>query len=97
VSRRDSRPRDWHLHYNLGALLHQLDRSAEAADQFDFVVRTFPHLAPFHVLLGYALDKTGRTDQAVAQFRLALRCDPHCKEAREALNQAREMKRRTGR
>jgi tetratricopeptide (TPR) repeat protein len=92
-----ARPHDWHLHYNLGTLLHQLERCQEAAVQFDYVVQTFPHLASFRVLLGYALGKAGRTDQAVEQFRQALKRDKRCKEAREGLAWARTMQRRTGR
>jgi len=93
----EARPQDWHLHYNLGTLLHQLERPQEAAAQFDCVVQVFPHLASFRVLLGYALGKAGLVDQAVEQFRQALRCDPHRKEAREGLNWARQMQKRTGR
>lgn len=93
----EARPQDWHLRYNLGALLHQLERPQEAAPYFDSVVQTFPHLASFRVLLGYALGKAGRADQAIEQFRQALRRDRRCKEAREGLNWARTMPRRTGR
>jgi Tfp pilus assembly protein PilF len=93
----EARPQNWHLHYNLGALLHQLERSQEAAAQFDFVVRMFPHLASFRVLLGYALGKAGLHDQAIEQFRQALRRDSHCQEAREGLSRTRAMKKRMGR
>ncbi len=93
----EARPQDWHLRYNLGALLHQLERPQEAAPYFDSVVRTFPHLASFRVLLGYALGKAGRVDQAIEQFRQALRQDSRCREAREGLAWARAMKKRTGR
>jgi len=93
----DARPQDWHLYYNLGTLLHQLERSQEAAAQFDYVVQMFPHRASFHVLLGYALGKAGRVDQAAEQFREALKRDRRCQEAREGLIWARTMQRRTGR
>jgi tetratricopeptide (TPR) repeat protein len=90
----EARPQDWHLHYNLGTLLHQLERCQEAAAQFDYVVQTFPHRASFRVLLGYALGKTGRVDQAIEQFRQALKRDRRCKEAREGLAWARTTQRR---
>jgi tetratricopeptide (TPR) repeat protein len=93
----DARPQDWRLRYNLGALLHQLERPQEAAAQFDSVVRTFPHLASFRVLLGYALGKAGMADQAIEQFRQALKRDSRSKEAREGLKWARAMKRPMGR
>ncbi len=93
----EARPQDWHLRYNLGTLLHQLERPQEAVPYFDSVVQTFPHLASFRVLLGYALGKAGRVDQAVEQFRQALKRDRRCKEAREGLSWARTMQSRTGR
>jgi Flp pilus assembly protein TadD len=74
-----------------------LERPQEAAAQFDSVVQTFPHRAPFRVLLGYALGKAGRVDQAAEQFREALKRDRRCQEAREGLIWARTMQRRTGR
>jgi tetratricopeptide (TPR) repeat protein len=93
----EARPQDWHLRYNLGTFLHQLERPQEAAPYFDSVVQTFPHLASFRVLLGYALGKVGRMDQAIEQFRQALKRDRRCQEAREGLAWARAMQRRTGR
>ncbi len=93
----EARPQDWHLRYNLGAFLHQLERPQEAASYFDSVVQIFPHLASFRVLLGYALGKAGRVDQAIEQFHQALKRDRRCQEAREGLNWARTMQRRTGR
>jgi len=93
----DARPQDWHLRFNLGALLHQLERPREATAYFDSVVRTFPHVASFRVLLGYALGKSGMTDQAIEQFQQALKRDSHCKEAREGLKSALATKRRMGR
>jgi tetratricopeptide (TPR) repeat protein len=93
----DARPQDWHLRYNLGTLLHQLERPQEAAAQFDVVVRTLPHVASFRVLLGYALGKAGLPDQAGEQFRQALKRDSHYREAREGLKWAQTMKGRIGR
>lgn len=86
-----TRPHDWQLRYNLGAFLHQLGRSQEAATQFDHVVRMLPHVAPFRVLFGYALGNAGRPDQAIQQFREALKRAPRYKPAREGLDWARRM------
>ncbi len=88
----EARPDDWQLRYNLATLLHQLERPAEAAVHFDYVVRTLPHVAPFRVLLGYALAKSGRLDPAIDQFREALKRDRRYKPAREALEWARAAK-----
>ncbi len=87
-----ARPHDWHLRYNLGAFLHQLGRSQQAATHFDHVVRAFPHVLPFRVLFGYALGKAGRPDQAIHQFREALKRAPRYKPAREGLDWARGLK-----
>jgi tetratricopeptide (TPR) repeat protein len=92
-----AQPQDWHLHYNLGTLLHQLERYRQAAAEFEVVVRTLPHVAPFRIMLGYALGRTGLLDQAAEQFRQALKYDSHSKEAREGLQWARQMKSRAGR
>ena len=86
-----ARPQDWQLHYNLGALLHQLERYDEAARELDYVVQTLPHVASFRVLLGYALGKSGRWDQATVQFREALKRDRRDTQAREGLAWARKM------
>jgi tetratricopeptide (TPR) repeat protein len=87
-----ARPDDWSLRYNLGAFLHQLGRSQEAATHFDYVVRVLPHVSPYRVLFGYALGKAGRPDQAIQQFREALKRTPRYKPARDGLNWARGMK-----
>jgi tetratricopeptide (TPR) repeat protein len=93
----ERRPNDWHLHYNLGTFLHQLERSQEAVAHFEYVVRTFPHVAPFRVLLGYALVRSGLRDQAIDQFREALRRDRGYEPAREGLEWARGTKQRAAR
>jgi len=92
-----TRPDDWQLRYNLGAFLHQLGRSQEAASHFDYVVRMLPHVPPFRVLFGYALGRAGRPDQAIQQFREALKRNPRYKPAREGLEWARAMKEGRGR
>jgi tetratricopeptide (TPR) repeat protein len=82
-------PQDWQLRYNLGALLQQLERYDEAAQELDFVVRTLPHVPHFRILMAYALGKSGRWEQAADQFRQALKRDRHNKQAREGLAWAR--------
>lgn len=86
-----ARPHDWQLRYNLGAFLHQLGRSQEAATHFDYVVRMLPHVPPFRVLFGYALGNAGRSDQAIHQFREALKRNRRYKPARDGLDWARAM------
>jgi len=91
----ERRPTDWQLRYNLGTFLHQLERSQEAAVQFEYVVQTLPHVAPFRVLQGYALAKAGLPDQAIHQFREALKRDPRYGPAREGLKWTRAAQKRT--
>jgi len=84
-------PQDWQLRYNLGALLHQLGRCDEAAQELNYVVQTLPHVPAYRILLGYALVKSGRWDQAAVQFREALKRDRRNKQARDGLAWARKM------
>jgi len=91
----EANPQDWQLHYNLGALLHQLGRHEEAVRELDYVVRTLPHVPAYRILLAYALGKSGQWDQAIQQCREALKRDRHDKQAREALAWARSMGRKT--
>jgi Flp pilus assembly protein TadD len=85
----EANPQDWQLRYNLGALLHQLERYDEAARELDFVVRTLPHVPQCRILLGYALGRSGRWDQAADQFRQALKRDRYSEQARQGLAWAR--------
>ncbi|MBN1508384.1 MAG: tetratricopeptide repeat protein [Sedimentisphaerales bacterium] len=84
-------PQDWQLHHNLGALLYQLERHDEAIPEFQYVVRTLPHVPAYRILLGYALGKSGRWDQAVVEFREALKRDRHDPQARQGLAWARHQ------
>ncbi len=82
-------PQDWQLHYNLGALLHQLGRYDEAVRELDYVVQALPHVPQYRVLLAYACGKAGRWDQAILQCQQAIKRDRHNKQAREGLAWAR--------
>jgi Tfp pilus assembly protein PilF len=89
-----ARPQDWYLHYNFGAFLQELKRPQEAAAQFGYVVRLFPHVPAFHVQLGRAHGEAGRLDEAMREFRAALRRDRSYRPARESLAQVRALKKR---
>jgi tetratricopeptide (TPR) repeat protein len=91
-----ARPQDWYLHYNFGAFLQELHRPQEAATQFSYVVRLFPHVPAFHVQLGRAQGEAGRLDEAIREFREALRRDRSYRPARESLARARAVKKRAG-
>jgi len=86
----EANPEDWHLHYNLATFLHQLNRAPEAAREFEYVVRTLPHVSAYRTLLAYALGKAGLWDQAADHFREVLKRDRRYQPARDGLDWTRK-------
>jgi Flp pilus assembly protein TadD len=68
-------PRHGEAHLNLGRLLHEEGRVAEAEDHYRRAVRVMPvsSLAAFN--LGVALEDRGRTEEAMASYRRALQLE----------------------
>jgi tetratricopeptide (TPR) repeat protein len=83
---------DWHLRYNLGNFLYELERFPEAAEHIEYVVNAFPDVSPFRTLLGSALARAGRLDQAIGHFRQALERDARYEPAEKALDWALQQK-----
>jgi Flp pilus assembly protein TadD len=74
---------NWLAHNNLGLVLKDSGRAAEAIEHFRAVLRIAPDLAGTswnH--LGMALAAAGRTDEAEAAFRESIRARPQFAEAR---------------
>jgi Flp pilus assembly protein TadD len=69
-------PDAWLARNNLGKVLLEAGRPAEAVAQFAQAVRLEPDSAEAHANLGNALQKLGRVTQARAEYREALRIDP---------------------
>ena len=82
-------PGDWQLHHNFGMFWLFQGDFAKAAQELEFEVRTFPHLAANRLPVASALARSGRTKEAVEQLEAALRIDPQFTPAREALAMVR--------
>jgi len=70
---------------NLGNILLDTGRPAEAADDFAHAMRLEPHYAKAVFGLGAALAALGRTDDAAARYRDALAIDPGFSPAHQKL------------
>ncbi len=62
--------------YNLGVLLHQVERYEEAVDACERAIAVRPHYAECHINLGYTLHKLGRLDDARGSYGRAIELDP---------------------
>jgi len=75
-------PDAWMAHNNLGILLQQSGRTAEAIAHYGDLIRLKPGYAQGHNNFGVALADAHRPAEAAAQYREALRLDPRYLEAR---------------
>ena len=79
-------------HFNLGIALAQQDKVQEAEREFRVTVGLRPDDATAHFNLGIALARLGRIQESIAQFSEALRISPGFTEARQALEQANNLR-----
>ncbi len=75
-------------HNNLGVLLFQQNRPAEAELHFREALRLQPLLAPAHNNLGHALSQSGRLDEALQHLRRAVELNPNYVDAWNNLGRA---------
>jgi tetratricopeptide (TPR) repeat protein len=78
-------PDAWLAHNNLGLMLYDAGKIAEAREHFDAALRLNPDCVEAHNNLGMLLAKTGRDADAIAQYEEALRLRPYYAEAQNNL------------
>ena len=81
-------PGSWLAHNNLGLMLFDTGRAAEAKEHFDTALRLNPLCAEAHNNLGMLLAGSGQDAGAIAQYREALRLRPDFPEAHNNLGGA---------
>jgi len=77
VKRSQVRPEDGETHNNLGMILFQEGRVAEAISHLEQAVRLRPEYAQGHHTLGKALALAGRVPEAIGHLEQALRLQPN--------------------
>jgi tetratricopeptide (TPR) repeat protein len=78
-------PRCWMAHTNLGNVLQNSGRFAEAEEQYDQALRIKPDYAMAHNDLAVALIAAGKPDTAIMHLEQALRIKPDLVEAQDNL------------
>jgi tetratricopeptide (TPR) repeat protein len=81
-------PQCWLVHHNLGNLLLDEGKVAEAIAHYDAALRQNPNNPDIHFNLGKALNQEGRNAEAVPQFQAVLRLSPTDAEAHDNLGVA---------
>jgi tetratricopeptide (TPR) repeat protein len=74
-------PDCWMAHNNLGLLLRNQGRMAEAMEQCQKAIQINPNFSEALENLGVALAATGRFDEAIENFRKAIRLNPNSSSA----------------
>ncbi len=80
----DRNPQCWMAYNNLGVILSDRGKTADAIECFEAALRIKPDHANAHYNLGNALEKIGRPDDALEQYRAALEVRPQYVDAETA-------------
>jgi tetratricopeptide (TPR) repeat protein len=78
-------PDDVDARFNLGTLLQEQGKLAEAIAAYRSIIRVKPGLAIVHANLGSALQKSGALGEAILAYRDALRIDANLVEVHSNL------------
>jgi Flp pilus assembly protein TadD len=89
-------PDDADAHYNFGITLAQGGKLEDAAREFRATLDLRPADVESRFNLGVTLARLGKADEAIAQFSEVVRIKPELTEAREALEDAKQLKARSG-
>lgn len=81
-------------HYNLGVMLAEQGRAAEAIAHFQESLKIQPRSADAHNNLGVVLAMLGRIDEAAGHFQKALQIQPDYPDARRNLGMAMALTRK---
>ena len=85
-------PDAWLAHLNLGNLLLEQGRRAEALAHYRMAERLEPDYPSIHFNLARTAMEEGNATEAIAEFRAALRLKPDDPAVRENLDQALRLK-----
>jgi tetratricopeptide (TPR) repeat protein len=81
----------WLAHFNLGAMLLDLRRTADARAELDRVIELEPNYAPAYYKLGQLQLQEGQVEDAVRSLQHAVDLDPADSTFQEALARARHQ------
>jgi tetratricopeptide (TPR) repeat protein len=81
-------PEAWPAHNNLGIMLMQSDRFADAIEQYEEALQLKPDYVEAHNNLGNVLQQTGRLPEAMEQYKQALWSNPDYVQAHSNLGAA---------
>lgn len=79
---------DWMLRMNFGQLLTEGGDLTNAAEQYEAVLKSYPHLFSAHVKLGDLHLQAGKPEDAITHFRAAVTINPDFAEAHYGLARA---------
>jgi tetratricopeptide (TPR) repeat protein len=83
------------IHHIVGVILGTQGKLDESIEQFNEALRLKPDYADAHFGLGVSLLRQGRLNESIEQFNEALRLKPDFPRARQSLNEAMRLKKKS--